>query len=416
MTPAMTPLVLLALLPLAFWLALTLDRRRVWPWECALDPDAVLEAPAVPTRVTVVVPARDEAAVLPETLPALLTQELLQEVRGTEIQVVLVDDGSTDGTAELARRVADEAGLSRRLRVLRALPTPEGWTGKVHALACGVEGATSEGAASEWLLFTDADIRHRPGSLTALLAKATEGPYDLVSVMARLHAETFWERLLIPPFVFYFQLLYPFRQVASPRSKVAAAAGGCVLVRRTALEAAGGVASIRDAVIDDVSLAQRVAAAGGRTWLGLDPGIVSVRPYRGLGELWRMVARSAFVQLRHRWDLLVAVLVGLALFVVSPPFVAAIAAGTLVGGAVGGAGNGSGGDSEGSAALALIAALGAWALEARALWPAVRHHRVSGLWSWTLPFASILYGGMTASSAWSHLTGRGARWKGRAYR
>jgi hopene-associated glycosyltransferase HpnB len=409
----MTLFEILALLPLAFWLGLHLDRRRRWPRECVLseDPADVETDPLTGTAVTAVVPARDEAAVLPETLPALLSQE----APGVELRGVLVDDGSTDGTADAAKETALKAGLGERLRILRAPPTPPGWTGKVHALACGVREATTarakdEGAGSsespEWLLFTDADIRHRPGSLAALLAKAREGPYDLVSVMARLHAETFWERLLIPPFVFYFQLLYPFRRVRNPRSKVMAAAGGCMLVRRKALEAAGGVEAIREAVIDDVSLARRVAAAGGRLWLGLDPGIVSVRPYRGLGELWRMVARSAFVQLRHRWDLLLAVLAGLAVFVVAPPFLAAAAGWELWVGASPGT----------SFTRALAAALGAWTLEAVALWPAVRHHRVPGAWAWTLPFASILYGLMTASSAWNHLRGHGARWKGRLYR
>lgn len=417
----MTPLEILALLTLVFWLGLLLDRRRAWPRECFLpgagearegrDPGEVAEEPApqAGTAVTAVIPARDESAVLPETLPAVLGQT----VPGIELCVVLVDDGSTDGTAEVAREVARRAGLGDRLRVLKAPPTPPGWTGKVHALACGVREATKveggghgDAGPPEWLLFTDADIRHRPGSLAALLATAREGSYDLVSVMARLHAETFWERLLVPPFVFYFQLLYPFRRVRSRRSKVAAAAGGCVLVRRDALEAAGGVEAIRTAVIDDVSLAKRVATAGGRLWLGLDPGIVSVRPYRGLGELWRMVSRSAFVQLRHRWDLLLAVLVGLGVFVVAPPFLAAVAGWKLWVGASPGA----------STARALAAALGAWALEAAALWPSVRHHRVPGGWAWSLPFASILYGLMTASSAWNHLLGRGARWKGRTYR
>jgi hopene-associated glycosyltransferase HpnB len=397
----MTLLEILALLPLAFWGLLALDRRRAFPAEAFL-PD--VPAPpsrepaataAAPSAVTAVVPARDEAAVLPETLPALLTQ------RGVSLSVVLVDDGSTDGTAQVARGVAAGTGGGAPLEVVPAPPAPPGWTGKVHALARGVEAA---GEKPEWLVLTDADIRHRPGSLAALLAVAAEGPYDQVSVMARLHAATFWERLLIPPFVLFFQLLYPFRRVRSPRSRVAAAAGGCVLVRRAVLEAAGGVESIRGAVIDDVSLARQVQAAGGRLWLGFDPGIVSVRPYRGLGELWRMVARSAFVQLRHSWGLLALTLLGLAVFIAAPPFVAGAAGLAMLTAG-----------PEPSLLRALAAALGAWGLSAWALAPYVRHHRVPRVYAFGLPFAGILYALMTATSAWDHLRGRGSRWKGRAY-
>lgn len=406
----MSALEILALPPLVFWLLLALDRSRAWPRDHFLPPGA--ERPAPGSRVVAVVPARDEAAVLPDTLPTLLAQQV---PAGCRFSVILVDDGSTDGTARVAREIAAEAGRGERLRVVPATPRPAGWAGKVHALACGVAAATEApdggpgeggegGRAPDWLLFTDADVRHRPGSLAGLLAQAGRG-FDFVSVMARLHTRTFWEKLLIPPFVFFFQLLYPFRRVADPRSRVAAAAGGCILVRRRSLEAAGGVAAIRDAVIDDVSLARRVAAAGGRLWLGLDPGIASVRPYRGLGELWAMVARSAFTQLRYRWELLVLALVGLLVFVVAPPVVAAVAAVVL----------GTGGTGDG-AAVALAAALVAWALEAALLWPAVRHHRVAGGWAFGLPLAGLLYALMTFTSAWDHWRGRGVRWKGRAYR
>ncbi len=197
--------------------------------------------------------------------------------------------------------------------------------------------------------------------------------------------------------MFFFQLLYPFRQVRDPGSRVAAAAGGCVLVKRGVLETAGGVGAIRGAVIDDVALGQAVKRAGGRLWLGFDPEIVSVRPYRSLGDLWSMVRRSAFVQLGYRWSLLVLVLVGLVLLIVSPPFVlvAALAAGF-------------------SPWAAWAAGL-AWGLQAALLWPYVRHHRVPRVFAFTLPFASLLYGLMTWTSALDHFRGRGSRWKGRSY-
>ena len=404
----MIPLEILSLATLSFWILLALDRSRAWPTELRLTEEASLppDGPAaLPPSVVAVVPARDEASVLPETLPALLAQE------DPELRVVLVDDASSDDTASVAQEVAQAAGLEDRLRVITAETTPAGWTGKVHALACGVAAARQafpEGEGPDWILFTDADILHRPGSVRALLARAlgTEG-YDLVSVMARLQAETFWERLLVPPFVFFFQLLYPFRRVKRPGSRVAAAAGGCVLLRRSTLEAAGGLESIRGEVIDDVALAKRVKAISGRLWLGFDAGIRSRRSYRSLGGLWNMVARTAFVQLRHRLALLLLVLVALALFLAAPALVA-LAAGSWLG-------LGGGGGAEPSLVRAVVWSLLAWVLSARAILPAVRHHRVPGAYAWTLPFAAILYGAMTLSSAWRHLAGRATRWKGRSY-
>lgn len=400
----MTLLEILALAPLVFWLLLAADRSRAWPRERTLPQEARLREEDA-SRVVAVVPARDEAEVLPDALPSLLSQG------AGGFRVVLVDDGSSDGTAAVARRLAASGGWEARLSVVEAPPTPAGWTGKVAALAVGVEEARrlAGGEGPEWLLLTDADIRHRPGSVAALLARAAEG-YDLVSVMARLGAESFWERLLLPPFVFFFQLLYPFRRVADPASRVAAAAGGCILVRRAVLEAAGGMEAIRGAVIDDVSLARQVKAAGGRLWLGIDPGIASVRPYRealgGLAGIWRMVARSAFIQLRCRWDLLLVTLLGLALFVVAPPFLLAAAGLALAGAAP-------------AAVPSLVRAVawagGAWALGAVALLPVVRHQRVPLPFAAGLPFAGALYGLMTASSALRHRQGRGAAWKGRTY-
>lgn len=383
----MSALTLLSTLALVFWLGLALDRRRGWPREAFL-PAVPGEAPEGAT-VTAVVPARDEARVLPETLPALLAQT------HAHFRVVLADDGSADGTGDVARRLSREQDAEERLEVVQVPETPPGWTGKVHALAQGVKAVQAAVSPPEWLLFTDADIRHRPGSVRALLSQAARG-YDFVSVMARLSAGTFWERLLIPPFVFFFQLLYPFRRVRDPGSRVAAAAGGCILVRRDVLEAAGGVGAIRGAVIDDVALGRAVKRAGGRLWLGFDPEIVSVRPYRSLDDLWTMVRRSAFVQLGYRWSLLAPVLVGLVLLVASPPFVLGVAL------------------AAGSPWAALAAGL-AWGLQAALLWPYVRHHRVPRVFALTLPFASLLYGLMTWTSALDHLRGRGSRWKGRSY-
>lgn len=393
---------IVALVGLGFWVLLFVEGSRLWPGDCRLAAGGGSWEGTAP-RLVAVVPAREEAEVLPRTLPALLGQDL------PGFRVVLVDDGSRDGTAEVARQVARETGAIGRLQVIQAPPAPPGWSGKVHALARGVEAAVADslGEEPEWLLFTDADIHHRPGSVRDLLAQAREGPYDLVSVMARLRAKTFWEWLLIPPFVFFFNLLYPFRRVNDPRSRVAAAAGGCLLLRREALERAGGFPAIRGTWIDDVALAQRVKAAAGRIWLGLDPGIVSVREYPGLRDLWRMVARSAFAELRFRYDLLLAVLAASAVLLVAPPFL-------LLAGLAGAV--------QGSASLMnpsfriLLWAAATWGLQSAALLPWARHHRVPTLYALTLPFASLLYALMTAGSAWDHLRGRGPAWKGRRYR
>ncbi|MDX1503076.1 MAG: glycosyltransferase [Thermoanaerobaculia bacterium] len=391
----------LALPPLLFWGALLFRPSRRWPRTSRLS--RPLPAPAV-AGVVAVVPARNEADLLPRTLPSLLQQEGLR--------VVLVDDESTDGTAEAAARAAAAVGAADRLRVVAAGRRTPGWTGKLWALERGLAAAReSAGPAEgpEWLLLTDADVLHRPGSAASLLARATDphDPRDLVSVMARLTTETFWEKLLIPAFLFFFHLLYPFGRVADPRAPTAAAAGGCILVRTATLVAAGGFASVHDAVIDDVALARRLAGAGGRLWLGLDPGIRSVRPYRDLAGIWRVVERTAFVQLRHRLSWTVLAIGALLAVAVAPPFL--VAAGAV-------AHLGPLGAAPLSPARAVIWAFLAWALQAAALAPWVRHQRLAASYSWALPFASLLYAGMTATSAWRGLTGRGAGWKGRLYR
>jgi hopene-associated glycosyltransferase HpnB len=377
-----------ALVPLAYWLLLALDRSRAWPHECRLEEAPPSGAPG--ESVVAIVPARDEAEVLPEALPSVLAQD------HEPLAVVLVDDHSTDGTGDVARRLARETGRERRLRVVTAPDRPPGWTGKVHAMASGVAAVGAAGDAPEWFLFTDADIRHRPGSVRSLVAHAERHGFDMVSVMARLRAENFWERLLIPAFVYFFQLLFPFRRIRNPRSRIYGAAGGCVLARRAVLERAGGLAAIRSALIDDVNLGRILKGAGGRTWLGFDPGIESIRGYPDLADIWRMVARSAFDQLGYSYVLTALVFVGMMLVLVSPPL-------TLVLGIATGS------------ALAIGASVAAWALSAVALYPSVRHHRVPAIYAALHPLASFFYALMTAGSAWDHFRGRGGQWKGRVH-
>jgi hopene-associated glycosyltransferase HpnB len=395
----MTFLAVAAALIAAFWLALAILPLRRFPRDHFLR--RVTEVTAAP-RVAVLVPARDEAAMLPLTLPSLLTQQY------PEFEVIVVDDGSTDGTAEVAADVARKAGVApARLRILTAGDKPAGWAGKMHALQTGVETLFADATAAPptWILLTDADIRHPPTSIASLVAKAQRGGYDLVSVMARLSTEGAWERLLIPPFVYFFHLLYPFRAVSLRSDPMAAAAGGCVLVRAKALVDAGGFTAIHEALIDDVALARMLKARKRRLWLGLDPEIESVRRY-SFRDLWRMVARSAFVELGYRYWTVPIVMLGLAFFFAGPSMivVASIPAIVL--------------DIGGAApwiAFALAALAGI--LETFALLPWVRHHRIRYAMNWAIafPLAALLYGAMTVGSAWDHLRGRGSAWKGRGY-
>ena len=358
-------------LSLVIWLYLGLGHGRFW-WPPRLP--AAGDPPASWPSVTAVIPARDEAAVLPQTLPSLVAQHYPGSFR-----VVVVDDDSTDGTVDCA------AGLGAE--VVRTCGPPPGWAGKVAAMAAGVEAAGD----SDYLLFTDADIAWPGGAVKGLVEAAELHRLDLVSQMVRLRATSAWERVLVPAFVYFFAQLYPFSRVNAGRT--AAAAGGCMLVRRSAVEAAGGLAAIRSARIDDVALA-RLLQPHARIWLGLAPDITSVRAYPRLADLWQMVARSAYVQLRHSPALLAATVAGLLLVYAVPP---AAAIGGLV------VGNG------------LLAGLGlaAWAVMSASYLPLLRFHRVSLGWAPLLPAVALLYLAMTVDSARRHHSGRGGLWKGR---
>ncbi|MFJ7265126.1 glycosyltransferase [Streptomyces sp. NPDC099050] len=401
---------------LAVWLWLTLGQGMFWRTDTRLPPR---HAPARWPSVAIVVPARDEAGVLPYSLPSLLAQDYPGEA-----QVILVDDGSTDGTGDLARRLADaHAGLP--LTVLSPGEPGAGWTGKLWALRHGIAHARSgarpgpaarpgpgpdpapgsspgsgpgsgPGPAPEYLLLTDADIAHEPDSLRELVAAATTADLDLVSQMARLRAVSVWERLIVPAFVYFFAQLYPFRRINRPGSRTAAAAGGCVLLRTEAAVRAGIPESIRQAVIDDVSLARAVQRTGGRIWLGLAERVDSVRPYTSLADLWRMVSRSAYAQLRHQPLLLAGTVAGLVLVYLVPP--AALLAG-LAGG---------------RPAVAWAGGL-AWLLMAGTYLPMLRYYRQPAVLAPLLPVTALLYLLMTVDSAVQHYRGRGAAWKGRTY-
>ncbi len=365
----------------AVWVVYALFGRR-WRIEPCLDAGAPGAAAA--DTVVAVVAAREEALELPRTLGALLSQ------RGAALQVVVVDDHSRDGTAEVACRIAAAHGASDRLTVLTAPDLPVGWTGKLWAQQQGVAIAAARGA--EWVWFTDADIRHDPEVLRRLLATARREERDLVSVMARLRCATAWERLLVPAFTYFFAALYSFHATRNDRARTAGAAGGCVLLRRSVLERAGGLAAIRAAVIDDCALARACKAAGGRLWLGYDPGVSSTRAYVGLGGIWDMVARSAYTQLHYNPFALVGCVVGLAYVFLSPALALCTAP-----------------------SLAALLAAATYVAMVRTYAPMVRHLRAHPAWALTLPLAAALYVGMTISSAWRYYRGRGATWKGRSY-
>jgi hopene-associated glycosyltransferase HpnB len=358
--------------------------------------------------VVAVVPARNEADVLPLTLPSLLAQDY-----PGEFSVVLVDDGSTDGTTAAAIALGRDATAVGRgasvlgegaagdgpLRVVAGSPVPPGWAGKVWAMAQGVEAA----GTCDFVLFTDADIAFTPDALAALVRAAQADRRDLVSLMALLRADTGWERLIVPAFVYFFAQLYPFRRVNRPGGRTAAAAGGCMLVRREVLAAAGGLERIRDARIDDVALGRllKLPPAPARCWLGFTDDVRSRRPYPRLAALWDMVARSAYTQLRYSPVLLAATVAGLLWLYAVPP-VAAIAG--LIALAAGG----------GPAALWCAAAgLAGWAIMAATYLPVLLLYRLSPLRAPGLPLIALLYAGMTIDSARRHHAGRGGEWKGR---
>ncbi|MEV8600859.1 glycosyltransferase [Streptomyces griseoviridis] len=384
----MSAIVWIAAVSLVAWLWLLLCQGFFWRTDVRLPPR---EDPGRWPSVCVVVPARDEAAVLPASLPSLLAQDYPGPA-----EVFLVDDGSTDGTGEVARALAAEHG-GLPLTITSPGEPPAGWTGKLWAVRHGI--ALTRAREPEFLLLTDADIAHAPDSLRTLVAAAGSdgsGRFDLVSQMARLRVESGWERLVVPAFVYFFAQLYPFRRIGRAGSRTAAAAGGCVLLRADVAERARIPDAIRHAVIDDVALARAVKGAGGRVWLGLAERVDSVRPYPRLDDLWRMVSRSAYAQLRHSPALLAGTVAGLALVYLVPPVALAV------------------GLAAGNAAVAVPGGL-AWLVMTGTYLPMLRYYGLPSRLAPLLPFTAFLYLLMTVDSAVRHYRGRGAAWKGRTY-
>ncbi len=377
------------------WLFLVTLHGGFWRTSHRLPPAPALPGPL--PSVTAVIPARNEAAVLPACLPSLLSQDY-----PGRFSVIVVDDDSTDGTAKIAAGLAEAVqattGAGPELTVVTARPTPDGWAGKVWAMS---EGVLAAGDA-DYLLFTDADIAYAPGTLTRLASAAASGRYDLLSQMALLRASTPAEKLLIPAFVYFFAQLYPFRRVSQPRSRTAAAAGGCMLVRPRLLAEAGGLEQMRSARIDDVALGRLLKRAGGRCWLGLTHDVLSMRSYERLAEIWDMVARSAYTQLGYSLPATVGCVLALAWLYLLAPAAAVAGLALLAAGA-----------STSLAAWLTGAGLAGWLLMSLTYAPILRFYRLSPLRASSLPLVAGLYAAMTADSARRHLAGRGGAWKGR---
>lgn len=361
---------------LVIWLVLVVARHGFWLTR-ERDTRDLPPPPARWPSVTAIVPARDEADVVAESIGSLLAQDYPGEFR-----VVLVDDSSTDGTASIARAL----GGNERLDVLTGQPLAPGWTGKLWAVSQGIAQA---GPGPTYLWLTDADIAHAPDTLTSLVARAEGDDLVLVSLMAKLRCVSLAERGLIPAFVFFFQMLYPFGRVNRPGG-IGAAAGGCMLVRRDALAAAGGIAAIRTALIDDCALGAALKQQG-PVWLGLTERSRSIRPYDTAGTIVAMISRSAYAQLGYAPVALVGTVLGLALVYGVPPALAVF--------------------GEGWARLSGVAG---WALMTLAFQPMLRFYRRSPLWGLALPAIAAFYAGCTLLSAWQYYRGRGGMWKGRS--
>jgi hopene-associated glycosyltransferase HpnB len=368
---------------LAIWLYLLAGRGGFW---LGRQRDHEVGAGSAPwPAVAAVIPARDEAESVGKTIASLLQQNYPGEFR-----VILVDDQSRDSTAEVARSTAAVLGAADRLTVLPGRTPPTGWTGKLWAQQQGIELAEIAPQSPAYLLLTDADIVYAQDALTPLVVQAQTNGYALISLMAKLRCESLAERMFVPAFIFFFQMLYPFAWANDPRRSTAAAAGGCMLVRCEVLRQAGGMAAIRGALIDDCALAKRLKADA-PIWIGLTERVHSIRTYPAVADIRRMVARTAYAQLNYSPLLLAGTVFGLAITYFVPVALALFASG-----------------------VAQVLGVLAWLAMAIAFQPTLRFYRVSPAWGLALPAIAAIYMAFTIDSAYQHARGRGGMWKGRA--
>ena len=381
-------LVAISLIPLAIWAYLLLGRG--WFWLCGERDDTVAVAnkvwnePDAWPSVVAIIPARDEADMIARSVGSLLGQDY-----PGHFSVVVVDDQSTDGTSAVASTVASDAHAAGRLKIVSGAGPPSGWTGKLSAMRQGLAEVEAGAEAPEFVLFTDADIAYAPHVLSRLVAIARTKNSVLTSLMVKLRCESAAERWLAPAFVFFFQMLYPFAWVNDRKRKIAAAAGGCMLVRREALHAAGGLGAVRNALIDDCALGTLMKGQG-PIWLGLTESVDSLRAYSTFDEFRRMVSRSAFAELRYSPLRLAGAIGGMALVYVVPLLFAIFARGA-----------------------AQAAGAAAWAMMAIALAPMLRLYGRSLIGGFALPAIAAAYVAFTFNSAYQYWRGRGGYWKGR---
>jgi hopene-associated glycosyltransferase HpnB len=376
--------IILAGLSLLIWIVLTFFRGAFWQLQAFDDDVARHESPPRWARIVAIVPARNEAETIARTVESLVAQDY-----AGEFHIIIVDDHSEDATAALARRAAQASGAADRVTVMPAAPVPPGWTGKLWALEQGVSQAVA--LSQDYLWFTDADILHAPDTARRLVSRAEGQGLEFVSLMVLLQVKTFPERLLIPPFIYFFLKLYPPKWIADAKSRIAGAAGGCLLLRRGALERIGGISAIRGEVIDDCALARAVKRSGGKMWMGLTRKSVSLRVYASFAGIRDLIARTAFTQLGYSAPLLLGTVAGMVLTYLMP--VALVFC---------------------PQPLVWRLSLAAWALMIITYLPTVRFYKLSPLWTLLLPVAAVFYSYATCLSAVRYWLGRGAQWKGRA--
>ena len=373
----------LGVIVFAVWLVLVLARGNFW--QCRdRDDVSALPSPVKWPQVVAVIPARDEADVIAASIGSLLAQDYPGDFR-----IVMVDDQSSDGTGQTAKACAAASAHPERLSVIDGAALPRGWAGKLWAVSQGISFAR-ENFAPKYLLLTDADIAHTPDNLRALVCRSERGGYGLVSLMALLRCESFAENLLVPAFVYFFQMLYPFKWVSDARNKTAAAAGGCMLARANLLQKAGGIEAIAGALIDDCALGARMKQVG-PIWLGLTKRVVSLRPYPHFDDFRKMVARSAYAQLHYSPLWLIGALLGMVLTYFAPLGLAVFGSG-----------------------VAQAFGMAAFVLMSVSFVPIQRFYGLSALRSLTLPLIAALYMVYTLDSALQFWRGRGGMWKGRA--